>query len=168
MRIGATSDNGGRNVKVRGIHHAGLVVRDLDAAVAFYGALLDMEIIGRDRWRAPDPDADSAVGLTGSSADGVMMRGSNSYLELWQYHAPDRVGGDPALRGPHELGLRHLAMEVDDVPAALERLVELGGTRTGDPLRFEHGGDAVYCRDPFGTIVEFMSVAGSNDSLDDL
>ncbi|MYI15841.1 MAG: VOC family protein, partial [Acidimicrobiaceae bacterium] len=75
-------------MRIRGIHHAGLVVRDLDAAVAFYGALLDMEIIGRDRWRAPDPGADSAVGLVGSSADGVMMRGSNSYIELWQYHAP--------------------------------------------------------------------------------
>ena len=152
----------------RGIHHAGLVVRDLDAAVGFYGALLGMEIIGRDRWRAPDPDADSAVGLTGSSADGVMMRGSNSYLELWRYHAPTRVGDDPAQRGANELGLRHLAIEVDDVHGALDRLVELGGTRTGDPLGFDHGGEAVYCRDPFGTIIEFMSVVGTEESLDDL
>ena len=155
-------------MNIRGIHHTGLVVRDLDAAVSFYGALLEMEIIGRDRWRAPDPDADSAVGLVGSSADGVMMRGSNSYLELWQYHAPTRVGDDPAHRGAHELGLRHLAIEVDDVHAALDRLVELGGTRMGDPLRFDHGGEAVYCRDPFGTIIEFMTVVGTQESLDDL
>ena len=37
----------------RGIHHAGLVVRDLDAAVAFYGALLEMEIIGRTGGEPP-------------------------------------------------------------------------------------------------------------------
>jgi len=54
------------------------------------------------------------------------------------------------------------------VQAFLDRFVELGGTRMGDPLRFDHGGDAVYCRDPFGTIIEFMSVVGTQDSLDDL
>ncbi len=155
-------------MRIRGIHHTGLVVRDLDAAVAFYGALLDMEIVGRDHWRAPDPDIDGAVGLVGSSADGAMMRGSNSYIELWQYHAPTRVGDDPAHRGANELGLRHLAIEVDDVHAALDRFVELGGTRMGDPYRYDDGGDAVYCRDPFGTIIEFMSVVGTQDSLDDL
>ena len=32
-------------LRIRGIHHAGLVVRDLDAAVAFYAALLDMQIV---------------------------------------------------------------------------------------------------------------------------
>ncbi len=155
-------------MNIRGIHHAGLVVRDLDAAIAFYGALLDMEIIARDRWRDPFPDADSAVGLVGSSADGVMMRGSSSYLELWQYHAPEREGDDPADRGAHELGLRHLAMEVDDVGAALDRVVELGGSRMGEPLGYDHGGEAVYCRDPFGTIIEFMSIGSSSESLDEL
>ena len=43
----------------------------------------------------PITDIDSAVGLVGSSADGAMMRGSNSYIELWQYHAPTQVGDDP-------------------------------------------------------------------------
>ena len=144
------------------------MVRDLDAAVAFYGALLDMEIIARDHWRNPAPDFDSAVGLVGSSADGAMMRGSSSYLELWQYHAPDREGDDPADRGAHELGLRHLAIEVDDVRAALDRVVELGGARMGEPLGYDHSGESVYCRDPFGTIIEFMSIGSSGESLDEL
>ena len=34
-------------MKVRGIHHVGLVVDDLEAAVAFYGAFLGMEIVER-------------------------------------------------------------------------------------------------------------------------
>jgi catechol 2,3-dioxygenase-like lactoylglutathione lyase family enzyme len=116
-------------VSFRGIHHAGLVVDDLDKAIAFYGALLDMVEIERDDWRAPAPTQDQGTGLTGSAATGVMMRGSNSYIELWQYHAPEQVGDDPADRGAHERGLRHLAIEVDDVPGALDRLVELGGSR---------------------------------------
>ncbi|NNF68917.1 MAG: VOC family protein, partial [Acidimicrobiia bacterium] len=39
-------------VSFRGIHHSGLVVDDLDAAIAFYGDLLDMTEIERDDWRA--------------------------------------------------------------------------------------------------------------------
>ena len=152
----------------RGIHHVGLVVDDLDAAIAFYGALLEMEVIEHDHWRAPAPLEDQAVGLVASSADGVMLRGSGSYLELWQYHAPEQVGADPAERGTNERGLRHLAIEVDDVPAALDRVVELGGSVMGEPVELdETGAAAVYCRDPFGTIIELMSVGSSLASLDD-
>ena len=155
-------------MNVRGIHHVGLVVGDLDAAVGFYGALLHMEVIERDSWRAPDPAIDSAVGLVGSSADGAMLRGPGGFLELWQYHAPEPVGDDPARQGAHERGLRHLAIEVDDVDEALVRVVELGGAKTGEPIRSESGSAAVYCRDPFGTIIELMSAGTDLASLDDL
>ena len=154
---------------VRGIHHAGLVVNDLAAAVDFYSALLTMEVVERDHWRAPAPAEDQAVGLVGSSADGVMLRGSGSHLELWQYQAPDQVGDAPADRGANELGLRHLAVEVTDVAAALERVVELGGSRMGDPVTLDDTGAAVvYCRDPFGTILELMAVGSTLSSMDHL
>lgn len=154
---------------VRGIHHVGLVVDDLDAAITFYGALLDMEVIERDQWRTPAPVEDQAVGLVGSSADGVMLRGSSSYLELWRYQAPAPVGDDPAQRGANERGLRHLAIEVTDVVGALARVVELGGSAMGQPVDLDQSGAAaVYCRDPFGTILELMSVGTSLASLDDL
>ncbi len=155
-------------VTFTGIHHVGLVVDDLAAAVEFYGALLNMEVIERDKWGADDHATNSAVGLSGSSADGALLRGSGSYLELWQYHQPTQVGDDPAVRGAHEQGLRHLAIEVDDVDAALDRLEALGGTRMGDPLHLGQGAAAVYCRDPFGTIIEFMSTGTRLASLSDL
>ena len=166
---------------IRGIHHVGLVVDDLDAAVAFYSALLALEVIERDRWRAPAPLEDQAVGLTGSSADGVMLAGSGSYLELWQYHAPEPVGDEPGQRGANERGLRHLAIEVDDVGAALQRVQELGGSAMGQPVALsdgtgpdgteggsEGGAAVVYCRDPFGTILELMATGDTLAGLDDL
>ena len=70
-------------VQFRGIHHAGLVVDDLDAAITFYGALLEMEEVERDSWRAPSPMHDQGIGVENSGAEGVMLRGSNSYLEVW-------------------------------------------------------------------------------------
>jgi catechol 2,3-dioxygenase-like lactoylglutathione lyase family enzyme len=145
------------------------VVTDLAAAIDFYSRLLGMEVVERDHWRAPAPAEDQAVGLVGSSADGVMLRGCNSYLELWEYQAPTQVGDDPAQRGANERGLRHLAIECADVVAALDRVVELGGSRMGDPVDIDQSGAAaVYCRDPFGTIIEFMSTGTSLASLDDL
>jgi len=108
------------------------------------------------------------VGGEGSAGGGVMRRGSGSYLELWQYHDHARLGGEPAESGAHELGRRHVASEVDDVDAALSRLVDLGGLRTGDPMQMPGGGAAVYCRDPFVTIIELMSCGSALASLDDL
>lgn len=154
---------------IRGIHHVGLVVDDLAAAIVFYSALLDMVEIERDSWRAPAPMEDQGVGLVGSSAEGVMLRGSSSYLELWQYFAPEQVGDDPADRGANERGLRHIAIEVDDVSAALARVIELGGSAMGEPVVISNdGAGAVYCRDPFGTIIEFMAVGTAMASLNDL
>ncbi len=154
---------------VRGIHHAGIVVDDLDAAIAFYSALLDMEVVERDHWRPGSDLHDQAVGLIGSGADGVMLCGSGSYLELWRYTAPEQVGDDPGQRGANERGIRHLALEVDDVPATLARVVALGGQKMGDPVEVsDDGAAAVYCRDPFGIILELMSTGQSMASLDDL
>jgi len=154
---------------IRGIHHAGLVVPDLEAAIAFYGALLDMKPVERDTWRVPSPLHDQAVGLHHSSADGVMLRGSNSYLEVWEYRSPDSHAPSPASLGANELGLRHLAIECDDVPTTWLRVQELGGSAMGDPVSVsESGAMVVYCRDPFGTILELMSTGGKLASLDDL
>lgn len=147
----------------------GLVVDDLDAAITFYSRLLDMEVVERDHWTTPAPVEDQAVGLEGSSADGVMLRGSGSYIELWQYRAPTQIGDDPAQRGANERGLRHLAIECDDVPAALATVVMLGGSKMGDPVDLDDSGAAVvYCRDPFGTIIELMATGSTMASLDHL
>lgn len=154
---------------VTGIHHVGLVVDDLARAVEFYGALLAMEVVERDHWEAPAELEDQAVGLIGSAADGVMMRGSASYLELWQYHSPTTVGADPGDLGANERGWRHLAIEVDDVAAEWRRVQELGGTAMGEPVMLSDDGAAVvYCRDPFGNVIELMSTGRSMASLNDL
>ena len=148
-------------MEVRGIHHPGIVVPDLDAAVVFYGELLGMKKVYDESWDLGDDMYDQAVGLNGSAARGVQLRGANTYLELWEFSAPTRVGPSPQQLGANELGFRHLALEVDDVPAALDRLVELGGSAMNAPVTFDDGGAAVYARDPFGNIVE-LTTAGDH------
>ncbi len=155
-------------MKARGIHHPGIVVRDLGAAVAFYSEFLDMTVEYEESWNAGDMLYDQGVGLSGSAARGVQLRGANTFLELWEFSAPRQTGPDPAGLGANELGFRHLAIEVDDVDIAFERLQELGGSAMNDPVRFPDGGAAVYARDPFGNIIELTTAAGFPASIRDL
>lgn len=102
------------------------------------------------------PEIDQIVGGSGSSADVVMLKGASFRLELFQYHAPQHSDTDPGGLDAHELGLRHLAILVDDVVSELNRLIALGGSKINDPVQV--GTEmSVYCHDPFGTIIELLA-----------
>lgn len=59
-------------------------------------------------------------------------RGSNCYLELWEYRSPPS-DVDPRELGANDYGIRHLCLDVDDVLAERERLRELRGIQTNPP-----------------------------------
>ena len=42
----------------------------------------------------------------------------------------------------------------------LERCVELGGQKMNDPFSVPGGATAVYCRDPFGNLLELVEPGG--------
>ncbi len=140
-----------------GFSHPALVVPDLEKALAFYRDMFGFEVWGEESWEAPSAEADHGLGVKGTSARGYILKSYNCYLELWQYHTPEKQGPDPATLGAHEYGIRHLAFEVDDVCAEFERLVQLGGIAMNAPVRIE-GQNTIYCRDPFGNIIELMEV----------
>ena len=91
----------------RQIHHVGLAVPDLDAAVATYRDLFGGEL--EHRARVDDQGVNAAA-----------VRIGDSRVELVEPLGDDTpVGRFLAKRGP---GMHHVAYEVDDVGAALEEL----------------------------------------------
>ena len=95
----------------RTIHHLGVAVDDLDAAVDTYTRLFGAELEHRDTV------ADQGV-------EAVSMRVGEGRVELLSALGPDTpVGKFLAKRGP---GMHHVAFEVDDVGAELERLAADG------------------------------------------
>ena len=95
----------------KGIHHVGIAVTDLDAAVGTYVRLFGAAIEHRDL--VPDQGVEAASVLVGSSR-----------LELLAPLAEDTpVGRFLARRGP---GVHHVAYEVDDIAAALADLAHGG------------------------------------------
>jgi methylmalonyl-CoA/ethylmalonyl-CoA epimerase len=103
---------------VRGIHHLGVAVSDLDEAIATYEHLFQARL----EHRAPiaDQGVEAASMLVGSSR-----------VELLTPTGEDTpVGRFLARRGP---GMHHVALETDDLLATLEEL-ESAGAHLVDPV----------------------------------
>ena len=95
----------------RGIHHLGVAVEDLDAAVETYRELFGAELEHRET--VPDQGVEAAALLIGD--------GRVELLASLGDETP--VGKFLAKRGP---GMHHVAYEVDDLPAELGRLARQG------------------------------------------
>ena len=135
-------------------HHAGIVVPDLEAGIAFYQNLLGVTELFRQAWKTDTPGVEDVINLQNSAAEYVMLGGEGFNVELFEYSAPEPAG-DPSARRPSDPGIRHIGFAFDDIEAACKRLIEGGGTMHHGPVRLGTTW-AIYCRDPFGNIVELM------------
>jgi methylmalonyl-CoA/ethylmalonyl-CoA epimerase len=98
-------------VNLRGIHHVGLAVRDLDEAIATYERLFGAQVEHRDSLAAQGVEA--AALLVGDGR-----------IELLEPTGDDTpVGRFIARRGP---GMHHVALETDDVETVLRELSGAG------------------------------------------
>jgi methylmalonyl-CoA epimerase len=98
-------------VQPLGIHHLGVAVDDLDAAVATYERLFAAGVEHRETM--PDQGVEAAS-----------LRVGNDRVELLAALDEDTpVGRFLARRGP---GMHHVAYEVPDLPAALDSLAGEG------------------------------------------
>lgn len=98
-------------MEARAIHHVGVAVEDLDAAVATYERLFGGRLEHRQR-------------VEDQGVEAASMRLGQSRVELLAALGDDTpVGKFLAKRGP---GMHHVAYEVDDVAAALEQLAASG------------------------------------------
>jgi catechol 2,3-dioxygenase-like lactoylglutathione lyase family enzyme len=134
------------------VDHVGVVVADLETAVAFFAAL------GFERdggGEVEGEDVGRIVGLDGVHTEFAMVRApdGSGTLELIRFHAP---AGDerPQALPANRLGYRHLCIEVEELDAIVERLREDGYDLVGDAVDFGNVFRLCYVRGPEGLIVE--------------
>jgi methylmalonyl-CoA/ethylmalonyl-CoA epimerase len=98
-------------VAAREIHHVGVAVDDLEAAIGTYRELLGGEVEHRDT-------------VEGQGVEAAVVRVGQSRVELLRPLGADTpVGRFLAKRGP---GMHHIAYRVDDLRGELERLAAAG------------------------------------------
>jgi catechol 2,3-dioxygenase-like lactoylglutathione lyase family enzyme len=136
---------------IRRLDHVGVVVDDLEAAVAFFvelGMELEGEAPVEGRW------LDRVVGLEDVRVDVAMVRTPDGHgrLELTKFHRPTAVGDEPNAPA-NTLGLRRIMFAVDDIEDVLARLQAHGGELVGEVDQYEDSFRLCYVRGPAGIIV---------------
>jgi methylmalonyl-CoA/ethylmalonyl-CoA epimerase len=98
-------------VRVRGIHHLGVAVADLDEAIATYERLFGARVERRDS-------------LASQGVEAVSLLVGDGRVELLAPTGEDTpVGRFLARRGP---GMHHVALETEDVEGAIRELSAAG------------------------------------------
>src|SRR3954452_10331572 len=78
-------DDGG---DVKGLHHVGITVKDLDASIRFYHDVLGLQFSNEPSPWFDAPELGPAVGAPGAALRQVSLILGDSTLELLEYKAP--------------------------------------------------------------------------------
>jgi len=136
---------------VKRMDNVGIVVEDLDAAIAFFTEL-GLQLEGR----APiEGDwADGVTGLRGMRVEIAMMRtpDGHSRLELSRFLAP-AVVADHRVAPVNSLGYLRVMFAVDDIDDTLSRLGKLGAKVVGEVVQYENVYRLCYIRGPEGILI---------------
>jgi catechol 2,3-dioxygenase-like lactoylglutathione lyase family enzyme len=135
------------------VSHVGLCVSDLDRSLRFYteglGFEVQEQIPGDDSFAAlAEVEPPAALIAQFIAKDGIR-------LELLAWSVPG-VQGEPS-QTRNQVGLTHLALNVDDVDEVAARLVSLGATVIEETsTQFSGGIKLLVVKDPDGTRVELV------------
>ena len=131
--------------------HAGVVVEDLAAAIAFFvelGLELEGQTTVEGAW------VDQLVGLDGVRADLAFLRApdGSGRVEVSTFHSPTATS--PAPRAPvNTPGIPRLTFVVDAVDDTFDRLRGHGAELVGEVAQYEDVYKYCYVRGPAGVIV---------------
>jgi len=121
---------------ILGVHHASLLVRDINISLGFYRGLLGLPV----DLKRPD------LGYPGA-----WLQAGNQQIHLLELPNPDPLKGRPDHGGRD----RHIALAVSDIEQISKRLTE-----AGLPFTLSRSGrKALFCRDPDENALEFIEVA---------
>lgn len=144
---------------VKRMDNVGIVVEDLDAAVAFFTEL-GLQLEGR----APiEGDwADGVTGLRHMRVEIAMMRtpDGHSRLELSRFLAPP-VASDHRKAPVNALGYLRVMFAVEDIDDTLARLGRLGAEVVGEVVRYGDAYRLCYIRGPEGILIGLAQELGS-------
>ena len=141
---------------IKGTHHIGLCVADMDRCIAFYRDVLGLDKI-------------SDTGMTGEFLDTVQGK-SGIDFRIVKFASPEGFFIELLQDRVHKVapqtenclqdaGLRHFAYEVDDVDAIYEKVKAYGCEIISAPCTSDDGSMRLFfVRDPEMNLIEIMQL----------
>lgn len=147
---------------VKRMDNVGIVVEDMDAAIAFFTEL-GLQLEGR----APiEGDwADGVTGLAGMRVEIAMMRTPDGHgrLELSRFLAP-AVAADHRSAPVNSLGYLRVMFAVEDLDDTLARLGKRGAEVVGRVVQYKDAYRLCYIRGPEGILIGLAEQLGQQTS----
>lgn len=147
---------------VQRMDNVGIVVEDLDAAIAFF-AELGLELEGRAH--VEGDWADGVTGLRGMRVEIAMMRTPDGHgrIELSRFRAPP-VAADHRNDPVNALGYLRVMFAVDDLDDTVARLRSRGAEVVGDVVQYQDMYRLCYIRGPEGILIGLAQQLGQQTS----
>jgi catechol 2,3-dioxygenase-like lactoylglutathione lyase family enzyme len=146
---------------VKRMDNVGIVVEDLDAAIAFFA---ELGLVFEGRAPIEGDWADGVTGLPGMRVEIAMMRtpDGHSRLELSRFHAPP-VAADHRTAPVNALGYLRVMFAVDDLDETLARLGNRAAV-VGQVVQYQDVYRLCYIRGPEGILIGLAQQLGQHPS----
>lgn len=145
---------------IKRMDNVGIVVEDLDAAIAFFTEL-GLALEGR----APiEGDwADGVTGLSNMRVEIAMLRTPDGHgrVELSKFHAPP-VAADHRTAPVNALGYLRVMFTVEDIDDTLARIAKRGAQVVGEVVQYENAYRLCYVRGPEGILIGLAQELGKS------
>lgn len=140
--------------------HIGLTVPSIEDAIEFYCGALGCSLLEKFE-PGTNPDVRRLVGVADADLRGAMVRtpGGDS-IELVEYRHPRLPKAVMETTTPSAV---HVALRVDSIDDVLQRICKAGATAVSAPVQLGVG-RFVYCRDPFGIMLELVDLPATNSN----
>ncbi len=148
-------------MKIKGITHTGITVRNLEKSLPFYRDFLGLKQISQPSDPVYDPNEGPAVGVPEAIIRTVLLEAAHRQLiELLEYTQPPSVIDKPMPQ--NTLGAHHVSFTVDDIEAWRDKLKDNSVDYNAEPKvigpGMMEGIKWLYFIDPDGIVLEFMEL----------
>src|SRR5665213_2887560 len=151
-------------MSISGVHHTGIIVKDLDRSIYFYHDVLGMQFQNEPSPWFTGEGLAKGVGVPGASLRQVCLTAGDAVVELVEYGNRPEHNDEPIQQ--NYLGAMHVGLRVDDIVATKAYLESKGVEFLSEINVVDDGVLAgwrwVYFHDPDGITVELVEVAYFN------
>jgi catechol 2,3-dioxygenase-like lactoylglutathione lyase family enzyme len=146
---------------MKGLHHVGITVKDLDGSIRFYHDVLGLQFANEPTPWFEGEELSRGVGVPGAALRQVSLLAGETTVELLEYKSPPSETSAPLKS--NNRGASHIAFQVEDIESKKAELEEKGIEFYGPVNVVDDGVLAgwrwVYFDDPDGYPLELVEVA---------